>query len=85
MVFRIDPVFLLHGVLMVCTSLNGLVLEYLSSKFIKRNETRFTLRYSAKKLVVPFPRTNNLKNSFSYSGATLWNSLNFNLRKSDTP
>jgi len=37
-------------------SLNGLVPEYLSSKFVKRED-------SVNKLVVPFPRTNYLKNS----------------------
>ncbi len=39
------------------------------------------LRDSENKLVVPHPRTNYMKNSFSYSGATLWNSLPCNLRK----
>ena len=55
---------------MVYKPLNGLVPEYLSSKFVKRNETRYSLKVS-----VPFPRTNFMKNSFSYSGAVLWNSL----------
>ena len=67
--------------LMVYRSLNGLVPEYLSSKFLKRNGTRYSLRDSENKLVVPLPRTNYLKNSFSYSGAALWNSLPCNLRK----
>ena len=66
--------------LMVYRSLNGLVPEYLSSKFLKRNGTRYSLRDSEKKLVAPLPRTNNLKNSFSYNGAALWNSLPCNLR-----
>ena len=66
--------------LMVYKSLNGLVPEYLSSKFLKRNGTCYSLRDSENKLVVPLPRTNYLKNSFSYSGAALWNSLPCNLR-----
>ena len=33
------------------------------------------------KLNVPLPRTNYLKRSFSYRGATLWNSLPCNLRQ----
>ena len=56
---------------MVFKSLNGLVPEYLKSKFIKRNESNYSLRDSVNKLVVPFPRTNYLKNSFIYSDATL--------------
>ena len=36
------------------------------------------------KRVVPFPRTNYMKNSFSYSGATLWNSLHCNIRESSS-
>ena len=67
---------------MVLKSLNGLVPEYLKSKFIKRNESNYSLRDSVNKLVVPFPRTNYLKNSFIYSDATLWNSLPCNIRES---
>ena len=66
---------------MVCKSLNGLVPEHLSSKFVKRNETRYSLRYSVNKLFVPFPRTNFMKNSFTYSGAVLWNSLPCDVRE----
>ena len=66
---------------MIHGPLNGLVPEYLSSKFVKRNGTRNSLRDSVNKVVVPFPRTNYLKNSFSYSGAALWNSLPCNLRE----
>ena len=69
-----------QNALMVFKSLNWLVPEYLASKFIKRNESN--LRDSVNKLVIPFPRTNYMKNSFSYSGTTLWNSLPCNIRKS---
>ena len=67
---------------MVFKSLNGLVPEYLTSKFVARNESNYALRDSITKLVVFFPRTNYMKNSFSYSGATLWNSLPCNIRES---
>ena len=71
----------IQNALMVFKSLNGLVPEYPTSKFIKRNESNYSLRDSVNKLV-PFPRTNDMKNSFSYSGATLWNSLPCNIRES---
>ena len=64
--------------------LNGLVPEYLTSKFVTRNVSNYALRDSANKLVVPFPRTNYMKNSFSYSGATLWNSLPYTIRESSS-
>ena len=67
--------------LMVFKSLNGLVSEYLPSKSVTRNESNYALRDSVNKLVVPFPRTNYMKNSFSYSGASLWNSLPCNIRE----
>ena len=70
----------IQNALMVFKSLNGLVPEYPTSKFIKRNESNYSLRDSVNKLV-PFPRTNDMKNSFSYSGATLWNSLPCNIRE----
>ena len=67
---------------MVFKSFHGLVREYLTSKFIQRNESNYSLRDSVNKLVVPFPRTKYTKYSFSYSGATLWNSLLGNSRES---
>ena len=51
----------IQNALMVFKSLNGLVPEYLTSKFIKRNESNYSLRDSVNKLVVPFPRTNYRK------------------------
>ena len=73
--------FQIQKALMVYKSLNGLAPEYLSSKFVKRNETSYSLRDSVNKLFVPFPRTNFMKNSFSYSGAVLCNSLPCNVRE----
>ena len=54
----------IQNVLMVFKSLNGLVSEYLTSKFIMRNESNYSLRASVDKVVVPLPRTNYMKNSF---------------------
>ena len=71
-----------QNALMVFKPLNGLVPEYPTSKFIKRNESNYSLRDSVNKLVVAFPRTNYMKYRFSYSGATLWNRLPCNIRKS---
>jgi hypothetical protein len=39
---------------------------------------------SESKLAIPQPRTNYLKNSFSYSGAVLWNSLPTELRQASS-
>ena len=47
-------------------------------------EVAYNLRDSENKLNVPLPRTNYYKNSFSYSGAILWNSLPCNLREADS-
>ena len=66
----------IQNALLVFKSLNGLVPAYLTSK------SNYSLRNSVNKLVVPFPRTNYMKNSFSYSGAKLWNSLPCNIRES---
>ena len=43
-------------------------------------ENDYSLRDSDNKLIVPQPRTEFLKRSFSYSGALLWNSLSRSLR-----
>ena len=47
--------FQIQKALMVNKSLNCLVFEYLSSKVVKRNETRYSLEDSVNKLFVPFP------------------------------
>ena len=67
--------------IMVYKSVNGLAPEYLCSKFSEHScASGYSLRDTTGKLAVPFPRTNYLKNSFSYSGAVIWNSLPLELR-----
>ena len=68
---------------MVFKSLNGLTPEYLSELFVS-DVTEYLLRDSVNKLAVPLPRTNFLKNSFSYSGAVLWNSSPSDLRQAES-
>jgi hypothetical protein len=70
--------------LMVFKSLNNLAPEYLCSKFTYRNVTPYILRDSVNKLAAPLPRTNYLKNSFSYSGAVSCNSLPSNIRQAES-
>ena len=84
-----DPVISLQRELktatMVYKSLNGLAPEYLKSMFTDRSSTTtYSLRNCEGKLALPLPRTNFLKNSFSFSGAVLWNSLPTNLRQAQT-
>ena len=57
---------------MVFKCLHGLSPDYLASKFSEWI-TSYNLRDSENKLNVRLPRTIYFKNSFSYSGATLWN------------
>ena len=59
--------------------LHGLAPDYLASKFSERN-TSYNLRDSKNKLNVRLPRTHYFKNSFSYSGPTLWNRLPYEAR-----
>ena len=72
-----------HKAVMVYKSLNGLAPEYMRSMFIYR-DTVYSLRDAEGKLNIPKPRTNYLKNSFSYTGAVLWNSLPAGLRQAKT-
>ena len=58
--------------IMVYKSLNGVAPDYLSNMFVDRNSiTNYALRDTSNKLALPLPRTNYLKNSFSYSGVTV--------------
>ena len=71
---------------MVYKSLNHLTPSYLSSRFIHRSDisSAYNLRNSENKLAIPLPRTNYYKNSFSYSGAKLWNSLPLDVRLAES-
>ena len=60
-------------------TLNGLTPQYLEEMFSSRIG-HYTLRDSNRKLFIPKPNTDYFKRSFSYSGASLWNSLPESLR-----
>ena len=68
---------------MVYKSLHGLASNYLSSLFTQRNIS-YNVRDNEKKLVIPLPRTNFLKNSVRYNGAIIWNNLPLELRQTET-
>ena len=55
-------------------TLNGQTLQYLEEMFSSRS-WYYSLRNINRKLFIPKPNTDYLKRSFSYSGASLWNSL----------
>ena len=73
----------IHKATMMFRCLHGLAPEYLCSKFIWR-DSAYDLRDSENKLNVPLPRTNYYRKSFSYNGATLWNSLPCNIRNTES-
>ena len=55
-------------------TLNGMTPDYLRSRFVYRDTVKaYPLRNTESKLVLPQPRTDYLKRSFSYSRAQLWN------------
>ena len=75
----------IHKAVMIYKSLNGLAPDYLSAKFLDRSSVcNYSLRGTEGKLAVPMPHTNYMKNSFSYSGAVLWNSLPIELRQANS-
>ena len=62
-------------------TLIGETTDYLSNKFIFRNDTTsYRLRNSEMRLALPQPRTDYVAKRFSYSGAALWNSLPTDIR-----
>ena len=71
---------------MVHKSLYGLAPDYLWSMFVNRSiVANYSLRDTEGKLAIPKPRTDYLRNSFSYSGAVLWNSLPTDLQQTENP
>ena len=76
---------LINKATMVYKSLNGLAPYYLRSEFTYRsNVSSYSLRDTKDNLTIPLPHTNLMKNSFSYSGAVLWNSLPIELQQADS-
>ena len=70
---------------MVYKSLNGLAPDYLKSMFTDQSAISAYFLWNCEvELAVPLPRTNFLKNSFSYNGAVMRNSLSTNLRQAHT-
>ena len=69
-----------HKAIVMFKSLNEQAPVYLQNLFHEWS-TDYDLRNSVCKLTLPRSRTNHLKQSFSYSGALLWNSLPENVRE----
>ena len=71
--------------IMVYKSLNGFVPDYLSEMFVDRGSvTNSTLRDTSRNYLYLNHAQNYLKNSFSYSGSVLWNSLPVGMRQSNS-
>ena len=62
--------------------INNLAPAYLCNLFAPRTPNYY-FRNAKKKLMLPKPRTDYLKRSFSYSGALLWNNLPEEIRTSN--
>ena len=59
--------------------------DYLRSRFVYRdNVNAYHLRNTENKIVLPQPRTDYLKRSFSYSGVQLRNNLPIDLRQASS-
>ena len=66
---------------MTFKAINGMLPEYVTQLFHTCENSGYVLRSSNLKLSQPKPKTNFLKNSFSYRGAAYWNSIPINLLK----
>ena len=63
--------------------INNLAPAYLCNLFVPRT-SNYDFRNAEKKLLLPKPRTDYLKHSFSYSGPILWNNLPEEIRTSNS-
>ena len=75
-----------HTYILMYKTLNNLAPEYLSDRFIKISEAhdRNLLSIDSGLLKVPYSRTRYYGNSFTVTGAKMWNSLSLNIRQSPT-
>ena len=63
--------------------INNLAPAYLCNFFVPRTPNYY-FRNAKKKVMLPNPRTDYLKRSFSYSGGLLWNNLPEEMRTSNS-
>ena len=63
--------------------INNLAPAYFCHLLVPRTP-KYDFRNAKKKLLLPKPRTDYLKHSFSYSGAILWNNLPEEIRTSNS-
>ena len=76
----------MHWAIMLYKSLNGIAPQYLRDKFVHcSNISNHSPCDTENKLAIPLPCTNYMKNSFSYSGAVLWNILPAEMRQVNGP
>lgn len=65
--------------------LNNMGPKCLKHSFTFRNETlTHNLREASMTLCLPQPRTNNMKKSFTFDGASIWNSLPIEIREASS-
>jgi hypothetical protein len=65
-------------------TMNKLVPKYIQNLFTQKSNPKYHLRNQEYMLSLPKPRTEYLKNSFSYSGAKLWNGLSSTAKEAKT-
>ena len=70
-----------RDLLMTFKAINGMLPEHVTQLFHTCENSGYVLRSSNLKLSQPKPKTNFLKNSFSYRGAAYWNNIPIDLLK----
>ena len=65
----IEKILMKRETIMTFKALTGRLADYLQDLFRKRDNKNYSLRSSNKKLSLPKPRTNFIKQSFSYRAA----------------
>ena len=71
----IEKILMKRETIMTFKALTGRSPDYLQDLFRKSENKNYSLRSNNKKLSLPKPRTNFLKQSFSYRAAQRWNEL----------
>jgi hypothetical protein len=69
---------------MEISSLTNFLISLTNLFSYKSEKTNYNLGEISSGLSLPNPRTNNMKNSFMYDGAYLWNSIPKEIRESNT-
>ena len=82
---KIQSILKKQKLIMTFNALRDMTSEYITQMFRASDNQNYQLRHKHRKLFLSKPKTDFLKRSFSYSGASSWNQISMEKISAKTP